>query len=58
MMTTKIIPGMEKKCSAIGIHRGYTLERALISLHGPDEALRDSGYFNYYVTVEDIIPGY
>ncbi|MCU0286913.1 MAG: ATP-binding protein [Acidobacteria bacterium] len=58
MITTKIIPVMEKKCSTIEIPRGYTLERALISLHGPDEALRDSGYFNHYVTVEDIIPGY
>ena len=54
-ISTKVIPGMEKKCSALEIPRGYTLERALISLCGPDEALRDSGYFNHHVTVEDII---
>ncbi|MCP5103428.1 MAG: hypothetical protein GY950_08620 [bacterium] len=46
---------MEKKSGVIDIPRGYTLERALISLYGPDEALRNSGYFNHHVTVEDII---
>jgi len=56
-ISTKIIPEMEKKCDAIKIPRGYTLERALISLCGPDEALRNSCYFNHYVTVEDIIAG-
>lgn len=54
-ISTKIIPEMERKCSAMEIPRGYTLERALISLYGPDEALRDSSYFNHSVTVKDII---
>lgn len=54
-LSTKLIPEMEKKCAAIALPRGYTLERALISLYGPDDALRDSGYFNHYVTVDDII---
>lgn len=56
-ISTKIIPEMEKKCDAIKIPRGYMLERALISLSGPDEALRNSCYFNHHVTVEDIIAG-
>ena len=56
-ISTKIIPEMEKKCTAMAIPRGFTLERALICLYGPDDALRNSGYFNHYVTVEDIIPG-
>lgn len=56
-ISPKIIPGMEKKCATLAIPRGYTLERALISLYGPDEALRDAGYFNYYVTGEDIVNG-
>jgi hypothetical protein len=46
---------MEKKCTAIKIPRGCTLERALISLYGPDEALQNSCYFNHYVTGKDII---
>lgn len=54
-ISTKIIPEMEKKCTALEIPRGYTLERALISLYGPDEALKNSCYFNHYATVEDII---
>jgi hypothetical protein len=46
---------MEKKTTALKIPRGYTLERALISLYGPDEALQDSCYFNHCVTGKDII---
>ncbi|MCP4221295.1 MAG: hypothetical protein GY765_42105, partial [bacterium] len=51
----KIIPEMEKKCSALQVPRGYTLEKALISVYGPDEELRTEGYFHYYVTLDDII---
>lgn len=51
---TKIIPEIEKKCSLIKVPRGYTLEKALISLHGPDNALKDSDFFNHYVNVDDI----
>jgi len=50
----QIIPGMERKCSLLEIPRGYTLERALISLYGPDDALKESGYFNYSITLDDI----
>lgn len=46
---------MVKKCSALKIPRGYRLERALISLYGPDEALQNSCYFNHYVTGKDFI---
>jgi hypothetical protein len=55
LKSIKIIPEMEKKCAAIKIPRSYTLERALISLYGPDEALRNSCYFNRHVTGKDII---
>ena len=48
---------MEKKCAALRIPRGYTLERDLISLYGPDEALQNSCYFNHHVTGTDIISG-
>ena len=51
---TKVIPEMERKCTLINPPRGYTLEKALISLYGPDNALRDSGYFNYYMTLDNI----
>lgn len=53
-ITTKIIPEVEKKCALLKIPNGYTLEKALISLYGPDEALKDSEYFSHFVTLEDI----
>ena len=53
-ITTKIIPEVEKKCALLKIPNGYTIEKALISLYGPDEALKDSEYFNHFVTLEDI----
>jgi hypothetical protein len=52
---TKIIPEMEKKCNLLKIPRGYTLEKSLISLYGQDDALKDSGYFDYNVTLDDVI---
>ena len=53
---TKIIPEMERKCALLNPPRGYAMEKALISLYGPDNALRDSDYFNYFVTLEDLFP--
>ena len=56
-ITTKVIPEVERKCSLIRIPRGHTCEKALISLYGPDDALRDTGYFAHYVTLTDILRG-
>jgi AAA+ ATPase superfamily predicted ATPase len=53
---TKVIPEMERKCTLLKTPRGYALEKALISLYGPDNALLDSDYFNYVVTLEDLFP--
>jgi AAA+ ATPase superfamily predicted ATPase len=53
---TKVIPEMERKCALLKTPRGYAMEKALISLYGPDNALHDSHYFNYFVTLEDIFP--
>jgi len=54
---TKIIPEMEKKCSLFTPPRGYSLEKALISSYGADNALRDAKYFNYFITLDDIFMG-
>lgn len=35
--------------------RGYALEKALISLYGPDDSLKDTGYFHHFVTLDDIL---
>jgi len=54
-LTTKIIPEMERKSSLFRLPRGFTLEKALVSLYGPDKALRDACYFNHYIVLDDII---
>jgi hypothetical protein len=50
-----IIPEMTRRCALLEIPRGYSIEKALVSLYGPDHALRESGYFNHYITLEDIL---
>ena len=52
-ITTKIIPEVDRKCNLFEIPKGYTVEKALISLYGPDKALKESCYFDYSVTLED-----
>ena len=54
-ISTSIIPEIDRKIQLIKIPRGYTIEKALISLYGPDKYLRDSNYFNYNVTLKDIM---
>jgi hypothetical protein len=54
-VTTKIIPEVERKCALLPLPSGHTLEKALISIHGPDDALRESGYFHHFLTVNDIL---
>ncbi|RLC25492.1 MAG: hypothetical protein DRH93_01665 [Deltaproteobacteria bacterium] len=51
---TKIIPEMERKCSLFKAPRDYTVEKALISLYGPDESLKNTDYFHHIVTLDDI----
>ena len=50
-----VIAEMERKCSLLKIPRGYTIERALISIYGPGEALEKANYFDHSVTLEDIL---
>ena len=52
---TRVIPEMERRRSLVNVPRGYAVERALISLYGPDDPLRDAGYFDYFVTLDDIL---
>ena len=52
---TDIIPAMQRKCALLKVPRGYALEKALISLYGPDNSLKDTGYFHHFVTLDDIL---
>ncbi len=51
---TKVIPEVERKCALLKLPKSYTLEKALVSIHGPDNSLRDSEYFHHCVSIEDI----
>ncbi len=50
-----VMAEVERKCDLLEVPRGYTIERALISLYGPSETLRETGYFDHSVTLEDIL---
>ncbi|MBW2583197.1 MAG: AAA family ATPase [Deltaproteobacteria bacterium] len=52
---THVIPEMQRKCALLKVPRGYALEKALISLYGPDNSLKDTGYFHHFVTLDDIL---
>lgn len=51
----EIIAEMQRKCDLLTLPRGYTLERALISVHGAAKAVMDSGYFHHCVTWKEIL---
>ncbi len=52
---TKILTEVERKCRLLPLRRGTTLEKALISVHGPSKALREAEYFHHYVTLDDLL---
>lgn len=54
-VTREIIPEMDRKCRLLDIPTGYTMEKALISLYGPDDSLKETAYFHHNITLEDII---
>lgn len=56
LISTKVIPEVNKKCKLFPLTRGYTLERALISVHGASPSLRDSQYFHHDVSLKNILP--
>ncbi len=51
---TTVIPEVQRKCGLLKIPRGFAIQKALISLYGPDKALSDSRYFDHFVTIKDI----
>jgi len=54
-ITREIIPGMDRKCRLLDIPPGYTIEKALISLYGPDESLKKTTYFHHSITLAEMI---
>ncbi len=55
-ISTAVVPEVDRKCHLLDLPRGYTLERALISVHGPSAALRETEYFHHFVSLRNFFP--
>lgn len=54
-ITTKIIAEVERKVQKIKAPKGFTVEKALITYCGAEPSLIDTQYFNYIISVEDLL---
>jgi hypothetical protein len=52
---TSVIPEVRRKCELFQLPRGYTLETALISRHGPDRSLKSADFFNHYLSAKELL---
>lgn len=48
---SSVIAEMERKCVHFKAPRGFTGERALITVHGGDASVKKSGYFHHIVSI-------
>ena len=53
-ISASIIKDMEQKLSLLNTPKGFTIEKALISLYGQSKQLKESEYFDYNLTLDDI----
>ena len=51
----QIISQVDRIASLFPLPQGYTLEKALISLYGPSDPLKSTGYFNHFLSIDNII---
>lgn len=57
-VTTRVIPEMQRRCEFLKeTYSSLSIEKVLISPHGPDGALRDSQYFQGYLSLNDFFKG-
>ena len=54
-ISAAIIKDFEYKKQLLQIPRGYAVEHALISLYGPDQAFKESGYLHHSLTLADLL---
>ncbi len=54
-ISSKIIPEIERKIELLPIPKDHSLEKALITVNGIDDALKNSEYFDYVLDVKDIL---
>lgn len=51
---TQVIPEMERKIKLLKYPSKFSIQKAIISLNGLDEALVNSEYFDYQISLEDM----
>ena len=54
-ISKKVLMEVDRKVALLSIPRGYSVQTALISLYGPDSALRAKKGFDYYLSLDDIV---
>ncbi len=52
---TEVIPQIERKLRMLHVPRGFSVEKVLISLYGPDDSLRATEYFHQYITLPQLL---
>ncbi len=53
-ISTQVVPEVERKVSLFRSNSKVRIQKALISLSGPSQALRDVEYFDYFVSTEEL----
>lgn len=52
-ISVSVVHEVERKCALIQLPRGYTMEKALITRFGIDDALKTLNYFHHVLTIDD-----
>lgn len=54
-VSTQVIREMDRKLSKLIVPRGYSIEKVLITVNGADQPVKDSGFFDKIIKVEDFL---
>jgi hypothetical protein len=54
-VTAKVIADVEKKIQLLDIPRGFSVEKALITINGADQGLVDSQYFDHILELKNFL---
>jgi AAA+ ATPase superfamily predicted ATPase len=50
-----VIPEVKKKCALLKVPRGFTIEKALFTIHGAEASVRQSEYFDHILELKDYV---
>jgi len=54
-VSTKVVSDVKRKVKLLKMPRGYSVETALITVHGIDSSLEESDYFDHVVSLNEIL---